>query len=61
MMNLSGYAGLDYFESKDLQGLKDQLSQIKLPYEIVAMYYADKKHVAWLNLSRPVKKIKKQE
>jgi hypothetical protein len=59
MTSLSNYKNLEFFQDKTPEGLKAQMAQIRLPFEIVSLYYANGNHVAWLNLSRKVKKQEK--
>lgn len=56
--NLNTYRNLEFFTSKSPEGLKAQLDQIRLPSKIIAIYAVRGAHVAWVNLTRPVKKTK---
>ena len=55
--NLSSYQNLEFFSGKSPEELKKQLEQIRLPYQILSIYAVGGAHVAWVNLTRPVKKI----
>jgi len=59
--NLSPYKNLDFFTAQSPEELKAQLGQIRLPYKIISIYSVGGAHVAWVNLTRPVKKIKKKK
>ena len=59
--NLSNHPYLDYLESETAQGLKDKLDQIKMPFLIISIYHANKKHVAWVSLTRKIKKVKQEK
>jgi hypothetical protein len=54
--NLSNHQFLDFLSADSPEGLKEQLDQIKLPYQVLSIYAQGVKHVAWLNLSRPIRK-----
>lgn len=54
--NLSDKKYLEFFEAKSPEKLRDLLRQIKLPYRIDSLYFANGKHVAWVSLSRPITK-----
>jgi len=54
--NMSSFPVLDFFEAMSAELLKEQLLQINMPAKIVAIYKDGNKHVAWVSLTRPVKK-----
>jgi len=56
--NLSSYRNLDFFTGQSPEELKGQLDQIRLPFKIIAIYGSGGAHVAWVNLTKPVKKKK---
>lgn len=58
--NLSG-KNLEYFEAPSAEGIKRQLEQIRLPYQIINIYASGTKHYAWVNCSRKIKKVTKSE
>lgn len=52
------YRNLEVIETNTAGELKAFLSQITIPCEIIAIYYADKKHIALINPIRPISRIK---
>ncbi len=59
--NLSSYPNIEFLTADSPEGLKRQLDQITLPYRIVSIYSQGVKHVAWLSLTAPIKKVTKQK
>jgi len=55
--NLTSYPNLDFIEGKSPQELKDLLTQIRLPHKIISIYAMGTRHIAWITISRPIKKI----
>jgi len=58
--NLSSYPNLNFLEGKSPQDLKEQLDQIRLPYKIISIYMAGSRHIAWVSLTKQIKKIKQE-
>lgn len=58
--NLSGYRNLDFLTGSSPEDLRSQLTQIKLPFKVVAMYSQGSNHVAWIVPTQPIKKIMKK-
>lgn len=57
--NLSTFKNLEFFTGKNPQEIKDQLEQIKIPFNIISMYAQGTSHIVWIRLSKPItKKIK---
>lgn len=54
--NLTSYPNIDVFEAKTAAGLKDLLTQIRLPHKIISIYHASGRHYAWVSLTIPIKK-----
>lgn len=59
--NLSSYPHLDVLKASSAEKLKEQLTQIRLPYKIVAIYAAGNIHFAWVSLTRKINKKVKGE
>jgi hypothetical protein len=58
--NLSSYQNLDFITGSSPDELKLILSQIKVPFTIIAIYSQSGNHVAWINPSQKlIKKTKK--
>jgi len=57
--NLTSYPNLNFLLSESLEGLRHDLSQIRLPHKILSFYFDGKNHVAWVSTTRPLKKSNK--
>ncbi len=53
--SLSGYPFLEVIDAGSARELKVKLSSIRLPYQIVSIYFATGRHHAWLSLTKPIK------
>jgi hypothetical protein len=59
-LSLKSYHNLEFLTDKTPEGLKKQLQSINLPYKILSIYSVNSSHIAWISLTRPIKKIKKR-
>jgi hypothetical protein len=56
--NLTSYPNLEFFTGSSPEDLEKQFKQIRLPFQIVAIYAQGGNHVAWLSLAKPIRKKK---
>lgn len=56
--SLSSHRNIEFFSAQSPEELKAQFEQIRLPYKIIAIYGSGGAHVAWVSLTRPIKKTK---
>lgn len=59
--NLNPYLKLEFLEALSAQDLKDQLSQIKTPINILHMYAVGARHICWFLTEAKINKIKKEK
>lgn len=58
--NLSYYSNLEFLVANGAQELLDQIRQIKLPCQIIAMYPVGSKHYAWIKPTGKLKKVQQK-
>jgi hypothetical protein len=54
--NLNGVKNLQFLEGKSAQELQAQITQIKLPTKIIAIYFYGTRHIAWIQTFAKIKK-----
>ena len=59
--NLTSYPNLEVLSALGAQKLKEQLLQIRLPYNIIAMYAVGDMHFCWITTNHPVTKVIKRK
>ena len=57
--SLSQHKNIEFLTGSSPEELKAQLTSIKLPYKLVAIYAQGSNHVAWIIPTQPIKKITK--
>ena len=57
--DLSNHPHIEFIEAQTPNALKEALLKIKFPFKIITIYPKNLTHVAWLSLSKPIKKVKK--
>lgn len=55
---LNNYKYIEYLVAKNPEELKRMMREITLPFKVVSIYSHEGNHVAWLNLSENIRKIK---
>ncbi len=51
------YRNLEVIQANSAGELKTLLARINIPFDIIWVYYADKKHIAFINPIRPLRRI----
>jgi hypothetical protein len=58
--NLSGFK-IQYLVGESAEDLRDQFTQIKIPYRIISIYGSGSRHYAWINTTMAIKIKKKNK
>lgn len=59
--SLNPYQGLEFFVGSSPEELKDQLTAIRVPFKLLAIYAQGTRHVAWVQTgAQKIKKVTKQ-
>ena len=58
--NISGLQNTDFLVGNSPDELKSLIDKIRLPAKIIAIYGSGNKHVAWIQSTSKIKKVKKE-
>lgn len=58
--NLSGLKNIDFLIGITPQELLDQINTIRLPCRIISIYAVGSRHIAWVQCTSKLKKVKKE-